>query len=96
MIMHIFNQAMSYYHCTKCFKDSVIRSNDKTLKVICCNGSEPVEYKLGKYEGTRTIDVQAQVVADEERQLPAPSTPELPKTRLDVPLSGTKPQPKKA
>ena len=82
--MHILNNTMSRYHCTKCNKESIMRNGDATTKVVCCDGDNPVEHKLGKAPRKATVVPTPEVPVKPVAAVPTPQT------KLDQPLSGVK------
>jgi ribosomal protein L37AE/L43A len=81
---HILNQIMSKYHCTTCNKESIMRSGEAELKVLCCKGETPTIHKLGK--APKKVAVSAEAIAGKPVEAPKAPAPQV--TKLDVPLSG--------
>ena len=44
---HILNNVFSKFTCSKCYKVSIFRNEDATLKAICCDKENEVLHNQG-------------------------------------------------
>jgi hypothetical protein len=82
--MHIFNNTVTKYHCTKCGSESVVRAFEKELMMKCCDGEKPVLHRQGKRPETMTVP-------EPKHDNPEPTTPSTQEQISKMPVSANQP-----